>query len=82
MNYQDGFRRQDAAAPLRTRLVDHGRALAAQGRTVNLMEVCGSHTMAIARFGIRDFLPPEVTLVSGPGCPVCVTDPGYIDAAI
>jgi hydrogenase expression/formation protein HypD len=46
------------------------------------MEVCGGHTMAIARGGIRALLPPGVTLVSGPGCPVCVTAPGYIDAAI
>lgn len=51
-------------------------------RPVRLMEVCGSHTMAIARHGLRDLLPAEVRLVSGPGCPVCVTDPGYVDAAI
>ncbi|MBF0154273.1 MAG: hydrogenase formation protein HypD [Magnetococcales bacterium] len=82
MNYIDGFRRLDAAAPFRERLARHGQALARQGRKLNLMEVCGSHTMAIARFGIRDFLPEPVTLVSGPGCPVCVTDPGYIDAAV
>jgi hydrogenase expression/formation protein HypD len=46
------------------------------------MEVCGTHTMAIARHGIRDVLPDNVVLCSGPGCPVCVTDAGYIDAAI
>jgi hydrogenase expression/formation protein HypD len=49
---------------------------------INIMEVCGSHTMAIARFGIRQLLPDNIELVSGPGCPVCVTDSGYIDAAI
>jgi hydrogenase expression/formation protein HypD len=38
--------------------------------------------MAIARFGIRDLLPENVRLVSGPGCPVCVTDAGYVDAAV
>lgn len=48
----------------------------------NIMEVCGSHTMAIARYGIRDILPDRISLISGPGCPVCVTDAGYIDAAV
>jgi hydrogenase expression/formation protein HypD len=46
------------------------------------MEVCGTHTMAISRYGIREILPENVELISGPGCPVCVTDAGYIDAAI
>ena len=44
--------------------------------------MCGTHSMAIARYGIRDVLPQGVELVSGPGCPLCVTDPGYIDAAV
>lgn len=47
-----------------------------------LMEVCGTHTMAIARNGIRSLLAGRVTLISGPGCPVCVTPAGYIDAAV
>ena len=51
-------------------------------RPVRLMEVCGTHTMAIFRSGIRDLLPPAVELVSGPGCPVCVTPAEYIDQAI
>ena len=38
--------------------------------------------MAIARYGIRSLLPDNIDLISGPGCPVCVTEPGYIDAAI
>jgi len=46
------------------------------------MEVCGTHTVAIARSGIRPLLSGAVTMVSGPGCPVCVTPDGYIDAAI
>ena len=46
---------------------------------VNLMEVCGSHTMAIAKGGIRQLLPDQVRLISGPGCPVCVTPPELID---
>jgi len=51
-------------------------------RTVRIMEMCGSHTMAIARFGVKSCLPPNVVLTSGPGCPVCVTGPGFIDAAL
>jgi len=51
-------------------------------RTVRIMEVCGTHTMAIARHGLRDVLPSNVKLLSGPGCPVCVTSAGFIDAAI
>ena len=52
------------------------------GRDVNLMEVCGTHTMAAFRSGLRQLLPRNVHLISGPGCPVCVTDTNYIDAAI
>ncbi len=51
-------------------------------RTVRIMEVCGTHTMVISRSGIRTLLKENVTLISGPGCPVCVTPDGYIDAAI
>ena len=46
---------------------------------VKLMEVCGTHTMAIAKAGIKTLLPESVELLSGPGCPVCVTPPGVID---
>jgi hydrogenase expression/formation protein HypD len=46
------------------------------------MEVCGTHTMAIARSGIKKMLPAGVELISGPGCPVCVTSQGDIDRAI
>ncbi|MCG3148755.1 MAG: Hydrogenase maturation factor HypD [Verrucomicrobiae bacterium] len=51
-------------------------------RPVQFMEVCGTHTMAAYRSGLHQLLPPNVRLLSGPGCPVCVTDPSYIDAAI
>ena len=47
-----------------------------------LMEVCGTHTVAIARSGIRRMLPPCVELLSGPGCPVCVTPASDIDAIL
>ena len=49
---------------------------------VRIMEVCGTHTMAIARSGIRTMLPGNVKLLSGPGCPVCVTPPERIDAVL
>lgn len=49
---------------------------------IRIMEVCGTHTHQIARFGIRNLLTPKIHLVSGPGCPVCVTEPGYIDVLI
>ncbi|MGD0016270.1 MAG: hydrogenase formation protein HypD [Verrucomicrobiia bacterium] len=52
------------------------------GRDVRLMEVCGTHTMSAFRSGLPQLLPPNVHLISGPGCPVCVTDTNYIDAAI
>ena len=48
---------------------------------VNLMEVCGTHTVSIGRLGLRRALPANLRLLSGPGCPVCVTPGGYIDAA-
>jgi len=49
---------------------------------IRLMEVCGTHTVSIFRHGIRDLLPDTISLVSGPGCPVCVTAQGEIDAFI
>ncbi len=51
-------------------------------RPMTFMEVCGTHTMAIYQFGIRSILPPQVRLISGPGCPVCVTPIGYVDKAV
>ncbi len=49
---------------------------------VRLMEVCGTHTMSIAKSGIKSMLPENVKLLSGPGCPVCVTPPQVIDAIL
>lgn len=46
------------------------------------MEFCGGHTVAIMKFGLRQLLPPTLTLTSGPGCPVCVTDNADLDKAI
>ena len=52
------------------------------GRQVNIMEVCGTHTVAIFRNGIRSIIPKKLKLLSGPGCPVCVTDQSYIDTVL
>ena len=52
------------------------------GPKVRIMEVCGTHTHEIFRLGIRKLLPPQVELISGPGCPVCVTPVGFIDEAV
>lgn len=49
---------------------------------ITLMEVCGGHTMAIHRFGIPSLLPKQIRLLSGPGCPVCVTSREFIDRAV
>jgi hydrogenase expression/formation protein HypD len=51
-------------------------------RPLRIMEVCGSHTMAIFRNGIRTILPEGLELISGPGCPVCVTSASHMDAFI
>ena len=51
-------------------------------RAMTFMEVCGTHTMAIYQHGIRSLLPEQIKLVSGPGCPVCVTSVGYVDQAV
>jgi len=56
-------------------------AIMVQG-PVRLMEVCGGHTLAIHRFGLKDLLPGRIELLSGPGCPVCVTDQSYLEACI
>jgi hydrogenase expression/formation protein HypD len=55
------------------------RQLADPGRRYRLMEVCGGHTHAIYRFGLKDLLPDNVELIHGPGCPVCVLPMGRID---
>jgi hydrogenase expression/formation protein HypD len=62
-------------------LADRLRAHAPD-RPMTLMEVCGSHTMAIHRSGIRSLLPATIRLLSGPGCPVCVTPRTYLDTVL
>ena len=63
-------------------LLDKIREYSDKTGPVRLMEVCGTHTMAIARSGIKSILPDSVQLLSGPGCPVCVTPPNMIDTIL
>jgi hydrogenase expression/formation protein HypD len=49
---------------------------------VRIMEVCGTHTVELRKQGIHSVLPPSIRLISGPGCPVCVTPAGYVDNAL
>lgn len=51
-------------------------------KDISLMEVCGTHTMSIAKYAIKSMLPENINIVSGPGCPVCVTSAGDIKAAL
>ena len=75
MNPNIPFRDKDTALKLSNAIKNE----AGQDRVYKIMEVCGTHTMAIARSGLRSMLPKNVELVSGPGCPVCVTSQGEID---
>lgn len=72
----DYFRSREITTPL---VEEIARSLV---RPVRIMEVCGTHTMSIFRHGIRSLLPDGLTLLSGPGCPVCVTPAGHIDAFV
>jgi hydrogenase expression/formation protein HypD len=74
--------RSDRRLPPSIRPLVREIAEAARDRAFTLMEVCGTHTVAIFRSGIRSLLPDAVRLVSGPGCPVCVTPVSYIDRLI
>ncbi len=75
MRFVDEFRDPDVIA----RTSDEIRRLADPGRHYRLMEVCGGHTHAIYRFGLKDVLPENIELIHGPGCPVCVLPMGRID---
>ncbi len=76
MKYVDEYRDGEAAA----RYVRAIRAVATRPWTI--MEICGGQTHSIVRFGIDELLPARVTLVHGPGCPVCVTPSEIIDEAV
>ncbi len=76
MKYIDEYRDRELIMKLA------GRITESVNRDYTFMEVCGGHTAAIHRFGIPDLLPQNIKLISGPGCPVCVTGTDFIDSAI
>jgi hydrogenase expression/formation protein HypD len=76
MKYLDAFR---AKEPLQAIL---SRIKALPSNPLSIMEVCGTHTVSISKFGLRSLLPSHIRLISGPGCPVCVTAQGDIDLVI
>src|SRR5512139_3893570 len=76
MKFIDEFRNKEIAEALIQRI--HKTST----RPIQLMEVCGTHTVSIFRYGIRGILPEQIRLISGPGCPVCVTPNRDIDLAI
>ncbi|PKO79644.1 MAG: hydrogenase formation protein HypD [Betaproteobacteria bacterium HGW-Betaproteobacteria-13] len=78
MKYVDEFRDGGLAQKLAAAI----RAEADPAREYAFMEFCGGHTHAISRYGVTDLLPPNVRMIHGPGCPVCVLPIGRIDMAI
>jgi hydrogenase expression/formation protein HypD len=83
MKYVDEFRDPGKAASLVSAITELAVPLAAgKGRPLHIMEVCGGHTHTIFRYGISGMLPPQIELVHGPGCPVCVLPMGQVDDCI
>jgi len=78
MKYVDEFRNAGIARAVAAEIA----ALADPDRHYKIMEVCGGHTHTIYRHGIKDLLPPQIELVHGPGCPVCVLPMGRVDEGI
>ncbi len=76
MRYIDEYRNKEIARKILRQIKS------ISNKKINLMEVCGTHTVAIFRNGIRKLLPSNINLISGPGCPVCVTPIPYIDEII
>jgi hydrogenase expression/formation protein HypD len=78
MRFVDEFRDRGIARELGVQIA----RLARPGSEYRFMEVCGGHTHTIYKHGVEDYLPPNITLVHGPGCPVCVIPMGRLDDAI
>ena len=78
MRFVDEFRDAEMAQALSAEILN----LCEPGRRYKFMEVCGGHTHTIYKHGLEDYLPETVTLVHGPGCPVCVIPMGRVDDAI
>jgi hydrogenase expression/formation protein HypD len=76
MKYIDEYRNKELILSIAEKLRSISK------KKIVIMEVCGGHTMAIHRFGLNALLPEGIHLVSGPGCPVCVTSQPYIDMAV
>src|SRR3954468_17059739 len=76
MKFIDEYRQGDIAG----RLAAGGARLT--DRPLKFMEVCGGHTHTIFKYGIEDLLPPNITMIHGPGCPVCVIPLGRVDDSI
>jgi hydrogenase expression/formation protein HypD len=76
MKYVDEYRKKDLIISVSEKLK------AVSKKEIVLMEVCGGHTMAIQRFGLHSLLPKTIRLISGPGCPVCVSSQHFIDMAM
>ncbi len=75
-SHTSDFRRNDIAQTLIKEIRVKSK------KQIRLMEVCGTHTMSVFKHGVRSVLPETITLLSGPGCPVCVTSQSEIDAFI
>lgn len=78
MKYVDEYRRGDEAQKLAQRIREEADA----ARDYRFMEFCGGHTHVLSRWGLTDLLPPNVRMIHGPGCPVCVMPIGRIDMAM
>ena len=76
MKYVDEYRKKDLIISVAEKLRTISK------KEIVLMEVCGGHTMAIHRFGLNSLLPSNIHLISGPGCPVCVSSQHFIDMAL
>ena len=76
MRYIDEYRKKDLILAVAAKLKTVSK------KEIVLMEVCGGHTMAIHRFGLTSLLPSTIRLISGPGCPVCVSSQRFIDLAM
>src|SRR5436305_4224481 len=76
MKFVDEYRQSDLAR----RLADQIAQMT--DKPLKIMEVCGGHTHTIFKYGIEDLLPPNITMIHGPGCPVCVIPLGRVDDSI
>ncbi|MFA4846524.1 MAG: hydrogenase formation protein HypD, partial [Patescibacteria group bacterium] len=82
MKYIDEFRDPRLARKLADAITLEVKGARPPDRPFRFMEFCGGHTHAIFRFGLPQLLPPEIKMIHGPGCPVCVLPMARIDAAI